>query len=142
MNNKYLLDKPLDERKAILGSLFTSDRDNKAIEPISSVQISFAKNENFGAALETIEREWKVSQEKRYEGLLIKPIGPNTIYIPGSRTQWLKLKKVEGEHYAEDTLDLVVLGLYEGKGKRKGVFGSFLLGIYDEKTDSYWPVTK
>ena len=37
-------------------------------------------------------------------------------------------------------LDLVVMGVDFGKGKRKDVFGSFLVGVYHE--GSYYPISK
>ena len=37
-------------------------------------------------------------------------------------------------------LDLVVMGVDYGKGKRKDVFGSFLLGVYHE--GGYYPISK
>lgn len=41
-----------------------------------------------------------------------------------------------------DSMDLVVVGGDWGKGKRAGVFGSFLLACYDPSTGKYQTITK
>lgn len=73
------------------------------------------------------------------EGLMIKSLGQNSEYIPSSRSrQWLKLKK----DYIEsgglgDSFDLVIMGAVTGEGKRKGLYGSFLVGSYDPDNDQF-----
>lgn len=66
------------------------------------------------------------------EGLMIKK---DSIYPPGLRTEWAKLK-------TEKDADLALLGAYKGKGRRKNVYGSFLLGIYNPEDELLYPITK
>ena len=55
---------------------------------------------------------------------------------------WLKLKKdyIKGG-VGGDTIDLIPIGGYYGKGKRKGIYGSFLMACQD-KNDAYHPICK
>jgi len=47
----------------------------------------------------------------------------------------MKLKKnLLDSSIIADSFDLVVMGGYYGKGQRKGIFGSYLLGTYNSQT--------
>eukprot|EP01017_Pseudomicrothorax_dubius_P042988 TRINITY_DN7091_c0_g3_i1.p1 TRINITY_DN7091_c0_g3~~TRINITY_DN7091_c0_g3_i1.p1 ORF type:complete len:520 (-),score=68.65 TRINITY_DN7091_c0_g3_i1:50-1609(-) len=96
-----------------------------------------------GTALRMDETEFtvKVSQllsdslNKGLEGLIIKSLDDQkTYYDTKGRTQWIKLKGTSKMRVLPDTFDLTPIAAYWGKGKRKGLFGAFLMAALDPAT--------
>ena len=76
------------------------------------------------------------------EGLLCKSVSPHAGYQAGARGWlWIKLKR-DYRTELSDTADLVVVGAFAGRGRRRGVYGALLLAAYDPAADVFRAVTK
>ena len=74
------------------------------------------------------------------EGLVCKATGSTAIYQAGARGWlWIKLKRDYRTELA-DTVDLVVVGAYAGRGRRRGTYGAVLLAAYDPDQEVYQTV--
>lgn len=87
--------------------------------------------------MQQIEAFLSESHCNQSEGLIIKSLDSTTFYaINNSRTQWAKLKKTSKTSNMADTLDLVPIAGYMGKGTRAGLFGAYLLAAYNKRLES------
>lgn len=75
------------------------------------------------------------------EGLVVKR--PDAAYQSGKRNfTWIKLKH-QGGTKIHDTIDVVILGYFYGKGKRSKLgIGAFLVAIYDEANHAFQSIAK
>ncbi|MEM1545260.1 MAG: ATP-dependent DNA ligase [Candidatus Methanomethylicia archaeon] len=76
------------------------------------------------------------------EGIMCKSIQNDSVYQAGARGYlWIKYKRsYKGE--LADTLDLVAIGAFYGKGKRAGSYGALLMAAYDEEKDEFYSICK
>lgn len=132
LNGEPMLNKTLQERRQLLETHFTPKEGS----------FSFAKSIN-SDNVEDIQTFLDQSVKDSCEGLMIKVLnGKESGYEPSKRSRnWLKLKKdyIAG---VGDSLDLVVLGAYHGKGKRTNFYGAFLLGCYNQESEQYETICK
>jgi DNA ligase-1 len=76
------------------------------------------------------------------EGLVLKSVAPESVYQAGARGfLWIKYKR-EYKSELADTLDLVAVGAFAGRGRRAGTYGALLMATYDEASDSFKTVCK
>jgi len=76
------------------------------------------------------------------EGLVCKSVSADAGYQAGARGWlWIKLKR-DYRTELSDTVDLVVVGAFAGRGRRAGVYGALLLAAYDPAADLFRAVTK
>ncbi|TFK93465.1 ATP-dependent DNA ligase [Polyporus arcularius HHB13444] len=132
LNGEPLLQKDLSERRELLQQHF---------QPVD-LEFQFAKASD-AHATDEIQTFLEESVKDGCEGLMVKMLeGELSHYEPSRRTvNWLKLKK---DYLAGvgDSLDLVVVGGYYGKGKRTNVYGAFLLACYDSDSEEYQTICK
>ena len=80
--------------------------------------------------------------EEGCEGLVCKSIAPDSIYQAGARGWlWIKYKR-DYKSEMTDTVDLVVVGAFHGRGKRAGTYGALLLAAYNPENDTFETVCK
>ncbi|MFW5912108.1 MAG: ATP-dependent DNA ligase [Candidatus Hadarchaeota archaeon] len=130
----YLFDVLLSGQLTMIGEPYGERRNELRKIVDSSDKVRVVESKILDSVEDVIEfRDLAVSEG--HEGLLAKDL--ESMYRAGKREfSWLKLK-------AEvETLDLVVVGAFAGKGDRAGKFGSYLLAAWDEDSDKLKTVTK
>jgi DNA ligase-1 len=91
---------------------------------------------------EKLERFFEKAVENGCEGLVCKSVNEDSVYQAGARGWlWIKYKR-DYRSEMTDTVDLVVVGAYHGRGKRAGTYGALLLAAYDPDEDVFKTVTK
>ena len=74
------------------------------------------------------------------EGLMLKSLEGQ--YRAGMRgSNWLKLKR-EYRNELGDSLDLVVIGAFFGRGRRTGRYGTLLVATYNDENDTFSSICK
>ena len=122
MDMKYL------ERRKLLEKIIKQDNFARLI-PMSVI-------ESEEQILEVLEN----SINSGCEGLMLKHL--DSTYRAGIRgSNWLKLKR-EYQNELGDSLDLVVVGAFFGKGRRTGKYGTLLLATYNDEEDTFPSICK
>jgi len=127
-DKKDCLNLECSERRKILEQIVHEDNFSKLVPML------FVKNEN------EVEDFLENSINAGCEGLMLK--APSAPYRAGMRgSNWLKLKR-EYRNELGDSLDLIVIGAYFGRGRRTGLYGTLLLATYDPENDNLPSICK
>ena len=128
VEDKELIESRYTERRKILEEIVEA---SERIMPVPMIMTSDP---------ETVERYMQEAIANGCEGLVVKD--PESSYRAGAREfAWIKLKR-EYRSELTDTLDLVIIGGFHGKGRRAGTFGTYLLAVYDDKRNIFTSVAK
>jgi len=118
VNGESLIEKPYCERRKIL---------SEVIKKNDTMTLSESVRTSDEAEIQKLHNQFL---SEGFEGVVIKKWEGQ--YLPGRQGwNWVKIKEAEGSSgKLADTLDLVVLGYYLGRGKRTGFgIGAFLVGL-------------
>ena len=125
---KNFMDMRYEERRELLEKIIKQD-DFARLIPMSII-------ESKEQVLEVLEN----SINSGCEGLMLKHL--DSTYRAGIRgSNWLKLKR-EYQNELGDSLDLVVVGAFFGKGRRTGKYGTLLLSTYNDEEDVFPSICK
>ncbi|MCP8315246.1 MAG: ATP-dependent DNA ligase, partial [archaeon] len=128
LNGEDLTQKPYSKRRDVLEKIIKKD---DRVRVVQSTKSNDPKE---------IENFMEEAISDGCEGLVIKDA--DSIYRAGAREfSWIKLKR-EYRSELKDTLDLVIVGAFHGRGRRAGKYGAFLLAAYDKEADTFRTVCK
>lgn len=130
LNGRDITAKPYTERRKLLESILM--KHNLVIRQAENRVLHNAKQ---------ITEFFNEAVSEGLEGLMLKKL--DSAYIAGGRGfHWIKFKRASAGELT-DTVDVVLLGVYTGKGKRTefGV-GGLLVGVYDDREDKFVTISR
>ncbi|KAL0418250.1 UNVERIFIED_CONTAM: DNA ligase 1 [Sesamum radiatum] len=131
LNGQQLLQEQLNVRREHLYNSFQEEH--------GFLQFATAITSN---DLEEIQKFLDDAVNSSCEGLIIKTLKKDATYEPSKRSNnWLKLKKDYMDSIG-DSIDLVPIAAFHGRGKRTGVYGAFLLACYDSDKEEFQSICK
>lgn len=131
IDGKEMINETYAVRRSVLEKIFKKLLGNEIIRLVPAKVVTESTQ---------IDELMEESLSAGCEGLVVKDQA--STYKAGARGfAWIKFKP-EYRPDVRDTLDLVIVGADHGKGRRAGVFGTFLLAAYDDKADVFRTTTK
>ena len=128
--NESYIDKPLPERREKLEEVIV-EKDNLRL--VKSVSIN---------STDELLDFFNMARKEGTEGIMAKSVKEGSIYQAGNRGfLWLKLKGLEGGKL-KDSVDVALIGAFYGRGRRTGVYGTYIGAVYNPENDSFEAFTR
>jgi DNA ligase 1 len=122
LNGETFLKRSLRERRRQLGQLTLPDK--VRVSPTREIH-----------SINDIDEAYRSARQELQEGLMIKD--GDSLYTPGSRGgSWIKFKKELA------TLEVVVVGVEEGHGKRSHLLSDYTFAVRDEESGTLQTIGK
>lgn len=119
VNGQHMFATPLHERKRLLSACVQESR-NVVLTPYTVC-----------SSLDSLREAFQQAIENNVEGLIVKPL--NTVYMPGGRDDWLKVKKLHLHEYKEE-YDLYA---HRALKDKNGLYGVLECGYYKPETSEF-----
>ena len=124
------VDKSFKERRGKLEEIVENRDELRLVESVS-----------INSTEELVEFFNKARKEGN-EGIMAKSIKEDSIYLAGNRGYlWIKLKGLEGGKLM-DSVDVAIVGAFYGKGRRTGVYGTYVGAVYDPENENFLGFTR
>jgi len=128
--NESYIDKPLPERREKLEEVIVEKDDLRLVKSVS-----------INSTDELLDF-FNMARKEGTEGIMAKSVKKSSLYQAGNRGfLWLKLKGLEGGKL-KDSVDVALIGAFYGRGRRKGVYGTYIGAVYNPKNDSFEAFTR
>ncbi len=117
--------RPFPERRALL---------EKALSPTERVRLAVQR---VVSSEEEAQSFFDEAIAAGGEGVMAKSLADGSAYRAGARGFWWIKYKREYTAGLSDSIDGVVVGGFQGRGRRAGRYGAFLLAVYNPKLDRF-----
>ena len=137
----FLFDMLKYKNESYIGKSFLERR--KKLEEIVSErdELRLVKSQSIRNTEELLDF-FSAARKEGNEGIIAKSIKEDSIYQAGKRGFiWIKLKGLEGGKL-KDSVDVVLVGAFYGKGRRTGVYGAYIGAVYDPVNGNFVAFTR
>ena len=130
VDGESMLERPYPERRKRL---------EEVVEQAEYFKLSHAK---YVEDPRELEKFFEQAISEGCEGIMCKSVLSDSVYQMGARGWlWIKYKR-DYRYEMTDTVDLVVVGAFYGRGKRAGTYGALLMAAYNPDEDVFETVCK
>jgi DNA ligase-1 len=127
--------------ESFIGRMFLDRRHKLEEIVVENEEIRLVKSKSINNTEELLDF-FNSARKEGNEGIMAKSIKEDSVYQAGNRGFiWIKLKGLEGGKL-KDTIDVVLVGAFYGKGRRTGVFGTYIGAVFDPINGNFVAFTR